>query len=302
MRKRVLVIHGGAGVVQRHAMTATDEAAYRAGLTAALERGLAILQRDGSSLDAVQAAVEVLENSPLFNAGRGSVLTSAGTHELEASIMQGHTLAAGAVTGLQRIEHPIALARLVLERSPHVMLAGAGAEAFAESQGMSFVAKSHFFTQRRWESLQRAKETDELSAADQHGTVGAVALDAYGHLAAATSTGGLTNKAPGRIGDSPIIGAGTYADRQCAVSATGHGEFFIRHAVAHDICARVRYTAQPIAQAAGDVIHHLDAQGAQGGVIAVTAAGDVAMPFSGEGMFRGVATSEGVMSVAIYRE
>jgi beta-aspartyl-peptidase (threonine type) len=300
MRRFVLVIHGGAGVVPRHEMTGADEEAYRAALEAALGRGFDILSRDGRSLDAVQAAVEVLEDSPLFNAGRGAVFTSAGTNELDAAIMSGRTLDAGAITGVKRIKNPIALARLVMEQSAHVMLAGEGAEVFAQQRGMALVPEEYFFTERRWESLQRARRVGVQAAADQHGTVGAVALDVHGDLAAGTSTGGITDKRPGRIGDSPVIGAGTYANDCCAVSATGHGEYFIRHAVAHDICARVEYKGQPVWEAADEVLKKLAMQGAEGGVVAVTSTGDYTMTFTSEGMFRGVMGPDGVPAVDIY--
>jgi L-asparaginase / beta-aspartyl-peptidase len=300
MRKFVLVIHGGAGVVPRHEMAAADEEAYRAALEAALGQGFDILSRDGTSLDAVQAAVEVLEDSPLFNAGRGAVFTSAGTNELDAAIMNGRTLDAGAITGVKHIKNPIALARLVMEQSAHVMLAGEGAEVFAQQRGMALVPEEYFFTERRWESLQRARRVGVQAAADQHGTVGAVALDAHGNLAAGTSTGGITDKRPGRIGDSPVIGAGTYANDCCAVSATGHGEYFIRHAVAHDICARVEYKGQPVWEAADEVMKKLAMQGAEGGVVAVTRTGDYTMTFTSEGMFRGVMGPDGVPAVDIY--
>lgn len=303
MRKFALVIHGGAGVVERHRMAPPEEQAYLAGLTEALHRGFGILRGGGTGLDAVQAAVEVLEDSPLFNAGRGAVFTSAGTNELEASIMDGHTLEAGAVTGVKRIKNPVALARLIMDRSPHVMLTGEGAEAFAVAQGMPLVPEAYFYTERRWQSLQRTKQTEQVSSADRHGTVGAVALDVHGRLAAATSTGGLTNKWPGRVGDSPVIGAGTYANDRCAVSATGHGEFFLRHAVAHDICARIEYKGQSLAAAAEDVvIRKFGAQGIEGGIVAITAAGEIAMPFAAEGMFRGVISSDGTELVRIYAD
>lgn len=302
MRQFVLVIHGGAGVVPREEMTVPEEEVYREALSAALRCGFDILKGNGTSVDAVQAAVELLEDTPLFNAGRGAVFTSAGTNELDAAIMEGRTLGAGAVTGVRRVKNPVALARLVLDRSAHVMLAGAGAEAFAEEQGMTFVPEEYFFTERRWESLQRAQRLGVRTASDQHGTVGAVALDVHGNLAAATSTGGITAKRPGRIGDTPVIGAGTYANERCAVSATGHGEYFIRHAVAHDICARVEYKGQPVGRAAEEVLRKVLASGAEGGVVAVTSDGDYAMPFTGDGMFRGAIGPDGTMRIGVYSE
>ncbi len=302
MRKCVLVIHGGAGVVPRQEMTAADAEAYREALASVLGLGFRILSDGGTSLDAVQAAVEALEDCPLFNAGRGAVFTNAGTHELDAAIMNGRTLEAGAVTGVKHAKNPVGLARLVMERSPHVMLAGEGAEAFAKQEGAALVPQDYFYTERRWASLQRAKRVGERTAADEHGTVGAVALDVYGDLAAATSTGGITGKWPGRVGDTPVIGAGTYANQRCAVSATGHGEYFIRYAVAHDICARVEYKGQAVADAAADVMARLSGEGVEGGVVAVTNAGDFSMTFTGEGMFRGAIGPNGVMTIGIYHE
>lgn len=298
----MLAIHGGAGTIRREDLTAEQERAYVATLDSALQRGYAILAKNGSSLDAVQAAIQLLEDSPLFNAGRGAVFTSAGTNELDAAIMDGHAFTAGAVAGVTRIKNPIALARLVMERTSHVLMAGEGAEAFAQAQGMSLVSPKYFFTQSRWEALQRAKSA-ERAAREKHGTVGAVALDSRGHLAAGTSTGGLTNKLPGRIGDSPLIGAGTYANERCAVSATGSGEYFIRNAVAYDICARMEYLGDPIAKAAEDVVmKKLVEQGGGGGVIALDRDGNVAMPFNTEGMFRGRIGPDGRAVVEIYRQ
>src|SRR5881409_3402812 len=244
-----LVIHGGAGTIDRAKMTPEKEHEYRAGLERALRAGYEILKRGGSSLDATESAVRVLEDDPHFNAGKGSVFTSAGTNEMDAAIMDGKTLAAGAVAALKHVKNPISLARLVMEKSGHVMMDGEGAEAFARENGIELVDQKYFFTQERWEALQKIKaaEKDRTSGVgkaflitdqDRHGTVGAVALDKNGNLAAATSTGGTTNKRPGRVGDSPIIGAGTYANNAtCAVSATGDGEYFIRAGVAHEVSA-----------------------------------------------------------------
>jgi beta-aspartyl-peptidase (threonine type) len=301
--KIALAIHGGAGTIRRSELPPEDEAAIRAALREALQRGYDVLRRGGPSLDAVQAAITVLEDSPWFNAGKGAVLTSAGTVELDASIMDGATLKAGAVAGVGHVKNPLSLARLVMEKSPHVMLAGEGAEAFARSQGVAMVPQEYFIIDRRREQLKKAKAMGSLAPTEKHGTVGAVALDARGHLAAGTSTGGTTNKMPGRIGDSPIIGAGTYADdRSCAVSATGHGEFFIRNVVAYDICARMLYRGEALAQAADDVVmKKLVAQDARGGVIAVDRSGNVVMPFNTEGMYRGWVDAAGRITVQLYQ-
>jgi L-asparaginase / beta-aspartyl-peptidase len=294
----LLVVHGGAGTIRRADMTPTQDSAYRAKLTQAIRAGYDVLRADGTSLDAVIATITVLEESPLFNAGRGAVFTSAGTNELDAAIMDGASLRAGAVAGVKHIKHPIVLARLVMERSAHVLLAGEGAEAFAKEQGMALVPQSYFFTQRRWDELRRAK-----AATKEHGTVGAVALDQAGHLAAGTSTGGLTNKRWGRIGDSPIIGAGTYASASCAVSGTGVGEYFMRNVVAYDICARVLYKGETIAAAADSVImRKLVAQGGEGGVIALDRDGNFVTTFNSEGMYRGHVGPDGKIAVGIYRD
>jgi L-asparaginase / beta-aspartyl-peptidase len=292
-----LVIHGGAGAMPRSEMSASRERAYRAGLEAALDAGFAVLERGGSSLDAVVEVVRILEDDPQFNAGRGAVLNAQGLVELDASIMDGRTLQAGAIAGVSHVRNPILLARLVMDESPHVMLAGAGAEEFGLEHGVTMVPNTYFHTEHRRKQLERAK------AAKPTGTVGAVALDRAGNLAAATSTGGMENKRFGRIGDSPIIGAGTYADNaSCAVSSTGHGEYFIRAAVAHDVCARVAYKRISLAQAAREVVQDkLRAMGGSGGVIALDATGNVVMEFNSEGMFRGVRTAGGRREVAIYR-
>ncbi|HEU5170461.1 MAG TPA: isoaspartyl peptidase/L-asparaginase [Gemmatimonadales bacterium] len=294
---QVLVVHGGAGTIRREDMTPALDSAYRDALRGALERGYGLLERGGTSLDAVEAVIVMLEDSPLFNAGRGAVFTSAGTVELDAAIMDGATGAAGAVAGVRHVKNPVALARMVMARSPHVMLAGEGAEAFAKEQGVRLVPQKYFFTQRRWDALQAAKQ------ARQRGTVGAVALDRQGRLAAATSTGGTTNKRPGRIGDTPVIGAGTYADSGCAVSGTGHGEYFIRNVVAHDICARLRYKGETLARAAESVVmEKLVGQRGEGGVIAIDGAGNVATPFNTDGMYRGWVSPSGPVVVKIYRD
>ena len=301
-----LAVHGGAGTLPRQDMSPQAEQNYRSGLEQALTAGYAVLESGASSVDAVTAAVVALENNPLFNAGRGAVFTLEGRNELDASIMEGHGLKAGAVCGLTQIKNPVELARAVMERSVHVMLAGSGAEEFAQSVGFEFVPQSYFYTDARWNQLQRIRGGDtSLSALtiSHIGTVGAVALDAHGHLAAATSTGGMTGKRYHRIGDSPIIGAGTYADdRSCAVSATGHGELFIRAAVAHDICSRMRFGGRRLARAVHEVImEELPALQGEGGVITIDAAGEIVMEFNSEGMFRASRRAGEPAMVAIYR-
>jgi L-asparaginase / beta-aspartyl-peptidase len=301
-----IVIHGGAGTLPRAEMSDEAERRYRSALSEAIDAGYALLQDGGTSLDAVTRAVMLLEDNPLFNAGRGSVFTLDGRNELDASIMEGRTLRAGAVCGLTRIRNPVELARAVMERSEHVMLAGAGAEEFASSQGFAFVPNSYFSTPERRQQLERIR-SGEIGLSGHTishvGTVGAVALDSFGHLAAATSTGGMTGKRFQRIGDSPIIGAGTYADdRSCAVSATGHGEVFIRAAVAHDICARMRFGGRTLGEAAREVIFgELPALGGEGGVIAIDAQGGIAMEFNSEGMFRACRKAGEDAQIAIYR-
>jgi L-asparaginase / beta-aspartyl-peptidase len=314
-RPIAIAIHGGAGGVDRAQMTGEREAAYRAGLSAALDAGYEILERGGTSLDAVTESVRVLEDDPHFNAGRGSVLTHDGQVELDASIMDGRGPRAGSVAGVRHVMNPIELARLVMDKSPHVMLIGIGAEEFALQQGLVLVPNSYFITQRREQELKRAlqRERDTNNSAPlaydrgstgTGGTVGAVALDHAGNLAAATSTGGMTNKRYGRVGDSPIIGAGTYANNEsCAVSATGSGEFFIRSVVSHDIHALVHYKDLSIQAAVREVVQQkLQALGGNGGVIAVDRTGRVAMEFNSECMFRGARDSHGYREIAIYDE
>src|SRR4029453_10088113 len=286
-----LVIHTGAGAFTLASLGDRREP-MRAAMTQALSAGHLWLSEVGSSLDAVQASIVILEDSPLFNAGKGAVFTHEGTNELDASIMDGGTMKAGAVAGLKHIKNPIRLARLVMEKSPHVMMAGEGAEAFAKEQGgIEFVDQKYFYTDRAWKALQDALAAEKKAAPadDHHGTVGAVALDQQGNLAAGTSTGGLTNKRFGRIGDSPIIGAGTYANNQsCGISSTGVGEFWIRYTVAHDICARVQYRGVSIQGAAHDIIQGgLKPIGGEGGVIGLDAHGNVMMSFNTTGMGRG---------------
>jgi beta-aspartyl-peptidase (threonine type) len=301
-----IAIHGGAGVISRSSMTADAERAYHADLGRALDAGYDVLDKGGSSLDAVVAAVRILEDSPLFNAGKGAVFNHAGVNELDAAIMDGATQKAGAVAGVRHVQNPIELARMVMERTPHVLLAGEGAEEFALEQGMPLVPGSYFFTERRWQQLEEAQKAERTASLKEDigyfGTVGAVGRDRNGNLAAATSTGGMTNKRWGRIGDSPIIGAGTYADNAtCAVSATGSGEYFIRAVVAHEICARVRLSGVSAAEAARDVVHgRLQALGGDGGVIVVDAKGALSLEFNTEGMFRGARDSAGRRETAIY--
>jgi beta-aspartyl-peptidase (threonine type) len=305
MQDWTLVIHGGAGVMERARMTPEREHQQRAGLTDALNAGKAILARGGSALDAVEAAVRVLEDHPGFNAGRGAVFTYEGINELDAAIMDGRDRSAGAVAGLTRTRNPVSAARAVMEKSPHVMLQGPGADKFARERGLDQVDPSYFRTEERWRQLEELKASARAGAVFdaevKYGTVGAVARDSQGDLAAATSTGGLTGKRWGRVGDSPIIGAGTYADnRGCAVSATGSGEFYIRVGVAHEICARVRFGKQDIQTAADAVQAETQALGGAGGVIAVAADGTPAWSFNTPGMYRGRATSAGDFVVGIY--
>src|SRR6266480_4806978 len=301
-----IAIHGGAGVIDPARMTPERAASYRAGLAAALDAGYAILERGGSSLDAVTAAVRTMEDDPQFNAGRGAVLNHEGDAELDAAIMDGHGPRAGAVAGVRHVRNPVELARLVMEKSPHVLLVAAGAEEFALEQGVVLVPRGYFRTAARVRELEEARQAEALKAAapGAAGTVGAVALDRAGHLAAATSTGGLTNKHRGRVGDSPLVGAGTYADdASCAVSGTGQGEFFIRQVVAFDICALVQYRHLRLAQAVHEVIHEkLRRTGGEGGVIAVDRYGNIAMDFNSVGMFRGARDSHGRRDIAMYRD
>jgi beta-aspartyl-peptidase (threonine type) len=312
-KKIGLAIHGGAGTIERSKMTSEEEGEYRAGLERALTAGYEILKRGGSSLDATEAAVRVLEDDPRFNAGRGSVFTSAGTNEMDASIMDGKTLKAGAVGSVQHIKNPINLARLVMEKSPHVMLDCAGAEAFATANGIELVDQKYFFTQQRWDALQKMKAAEKQRASgdgksfiitdqDRHGTVGAVALDKNGNLAAATSTGGTTNKMPGRIGDTPVIGAGTYANnRTCAVSCTGDGEYFIRVAAAHEVSALMEHGGMKLQEAAQTALDTVKQLGGTGGLIAIDRNGDIALPFNTNGMYRGYVESNGKFVVEIYK-
>jgi beta-aspartyl-peptidase (threonine type) len=308
VHRTALVIHGGAGVMERKDLSAADEAAIRADLDRALDAGNVVLQVGGSALDAVTASIRVLEDSPWFNAGKGAVFNHEGGHELDASIMEGHTKRAGAVAGVTTIRNPILLARAVMERSSHVMLAGAGAEKFADTQSqIERVLPSYFDTERRRQQLDDALELEAAQAmhtkkGTYFGTVGAVALDAQGHIAAGTSTGGMTNKRWSRIGDSPVIGAGTYANDQCGVSGTGWGEFYIRAAVAHDICARVAYRGDALADAAEAVVNgEVVRLGGDGGAIALDRDGRIAMPFNTSGMYRGWINPDGSRGTAVFK-
>lgn len=303
--KFAMVIHGGAGTIERSEMTPENEQAHRAGLERALKAGYDVLQSGGASLDAVEVAIRVLEDDPLFNAGKGAVFTHEGTNELDASIMDGRTLEAGAVGAVRHIRNPISLARLVMEKSPHVMLEGEGAEVFAKTMGVPLVDQKYFYTDERWQSLQKEKAKHSpapLGDQDRHGTVGAVALDQAGNLAAGTSTGGTTNKQFGRIGDSPIFGAGTYANnRTCGVSCTGDGEYFIRAVVAHDVSAMMEYKGMTVSEAAQAAIDKAGKLGGTGGLIALDKDGNFAMPFNTSGMYRGRVDARGKISVAIYK-
>lgn len=297
-----LVIHGGAGVILPGSMTPEIEAAYIAALNTSLEAGAAILREGGSALDAVEAAVLTMEDDALFNAGHGAVFTAAGTHELDASIMDGNGSDAGAVAGVTRVKNPIRAARAVMEQSEHVMFAGAGADVFAEAQGLEMVDNTYFNTERRRQALDRVLEERSRTDADRHGTVGAVAIDANGNLAAATTTGGMTAKAAGRIGDSPLIGAATYAENGvCAVSATGHGEYFIRVGVAKTICDRVKLAGEDVVTASTIALDEVAALGGDGGVIVIGGDGAYGFVFNSAGMYRGVIDPEGA-STAIYRD
>ena len=305
-----LVLHGGAGVIERADLSADTERSIREALEHAREAGDAVLRAGGSALDAVQATVVVLEESPHFNAGKGSVFDADGKHELDASIMDGATLCAGAVAGVTDVRNPVKLARRVMEDSPHVMLIGAGASRFADTlDEIERVSNDWYDTPHRLQQLHEEQARERAAAEGEagnlkgkyFGTVGAVAMDAHGHIAAATSTGGMTNKRWGRVGDTPVIGGGTYADARCGVSATGWGEFFLRLAVAHDICARVAYRGDSLQQAADDVIlRALPALGGDGGAIAIDREGNIAMPFNTSGMYRAWVKPDGSRGVAIF--
>lgn len=306
--RTALVIHGGAGVITRKDLPAAKQAEYEAALNQALDAGDAVLKRGGSAREAVIAAVRVMEDSPLFNAGKGAVFNAEGGHELDAAIMEGHTRRAGAVAGARTVKNPVLLAEAIMAHSPHVMLAGAGAEAFADTRPeLERVEPTYFDTPHRLEQLRKAQDAVRMAVRPEKntyfGTVGAVALDRDGRIAAATSTGGMTNKRWGRIGDAPIIGAGTYADAQCGVSATGWGEFFIRATVAHDICARVEYRGDSLKVASDAVVMQVVPElGGDGGIIALDRDGNIALPFNTEGMYRGWIKPNGERGVAIFKE
>jgi L-asparaginase / beta-aspartyl-peptidase len=310
----VLAIHGGAGAIDRENLTPDWEARCQAGLTQALRIGEAVWRKGGSAVEIVEAAVVDLEDNPCFNAGHGAVFTSAETIELDAAIMCGKTSLAGAVTGIKHVKNPVMLARCVALDSPFVLLAGEGAEHFAEEKGLPMVPNAYFQTPLRLEQLKRSNGKISLSEDNKlgtgattfgtenapQGTVGAVACDGDGHIAAATSTGGMTGKYPGRVGDTPIIGAGTWAeDATCAISATGHGEFFMRTVVAHEIASRMRYLGESLGAAAGHVVHTV-LPNSCGGLIAIDAGGNATLPFNSTGMYRGVLTRSGEVYVAIY--
>jgi beta-aspartyl-peptidase (threonine type) len=329
--KITLVIHGGAGTITRVNMTPEKEKAYREVLNTALQNGYAILKKGGTSLQAVEAAIMVMEDSPLFNAGKGAVFTNEGKNELDAAIMEGNTLKAGAIAGVTTIKNPIRGAIAVMEKSPHVLMAGKGADQFAREQGLEIVDPSYFYTETRFKALQKAKKEEKIeldhsenkkeikkalktgyskdedlifTEGKKFGTVGCVALDKFGNLTAGTSTGGMTNKKYGRIGDAPIIGAGTYANNTtCAVSATGHGEFFIRSVVAYDISSLMEYKGLTVKEAADEVVmKKLVERGGEGGVIALDRNGNIAMPFNSEGMYRGFIKNDGKSEVMIYKD
>jgi len=291
-------VHGGAGTITRDRMNAEAEAEYRRALQAVIDSGAAVLSAGGSALDAVERTIRLMEDSPLFNAGKGAVFTHEGRNELDASIMDGSNLAAGAVAGVTNIRNPITAARAVMEQSPHVMLTGKGASEFATEKGLEIVDPSYFREESRYRELQRALEKEK------HGTVGCVALDMNGDLAAGTSTGGMTNKRYNRVGDAPIIGAGTYANNAtCAVSATGHGEYFIRYTVAHDISALMQYRNLTLDEAAREVVKDkLVKAGGTGGVVTVDGKGNISMPFNTEGMYRGYKNSDGKKGVFIFAD
>lgn len=312
-----IVIHGGAGTIRKDQMTDERAAAIREAMNAALDAGEAILKAGGSAADAVEKTIWVMEDSPYFNAGKGAVFNSNGTNELDASFMTGHNLEAGAVGGVNNVKHPISAARAVLEKSEHVMLSGKGAEAFAQLQGLEIVDPSYFYTEERYESLQRVRAKEAEGDKDLHGsllyareldqkfgTVGCVALDKSGNIAAGTSTGGMTNKRFNRIGDAPIIGAGTFANNATAgVSCTGHGEYFIRYAVAHDVHARMAYGGADLATATNAIIFDvLKPAGGTGGLIALDQYGNIAMPFNTEGMYRGYAKPGAERKILFYGE
>lgn len=315
-KKYVLVIHGGAGTILKSSMTAEKENAYKEKLTEALKAGYAEIQKGNSSLDAVAATIVVMENSPLFNAGKGAVFTNEGKNEMDAAIMVGNDRSAGAIAGVHTVKNPIKAAIAVMQKSEHVMLSGEGAEEFAKEQGLEIVDPSYFWTKDRWESLQKMKEKDQSKPTKntsqnnwpdsyeidkKFGTVGAVALDKKGIITAGTSTGGMTNKKWNRIGDAPIIGAGTYANSQVGISGTGWGEFFIRATAARTLAAKMEYQNKDITTAAQETINEIEKMGGDGGLIALDKDGNIAMPFNTAGMYRGAITENGEILIEIYK-
>ncbi len=305
--KYVIVIHGGAGVIKKENMSDEKEAAYIKKLNEALETGNKILKNGGTAIETVISVIKIMEDSPLFNAGKGAVFTHDGKNELDVSIMDGKTLNAGAASGVSNVKNPIELAYKIMSKSNHVMLSGEGASQFAKEQGLEIVDPKYFYTENRWKSLQNVLEREKKkleNEKEKHGTVGCVVLDKYGNLAAGTSTGGMTNKQYGRIGDSPVIGAGTYANNAtCAVSCTGHGEFFIRYVVAHSVSALMEYKNLSLQDAGNEIINKkLKAVGGTGGLVSVDKDGNIAMPFNTPGMFRGFLKSTGGKSVLIYQD
>lgn len=314
-KKYVLVIHGGAGTILKSNMTAKQEDEYKAKLTEALKAGYAEIQKGNSSVDAVSASIMIMEDSPLFNAGKGAVFTAEGTNELDASIMYGKDKSAGAIAGVHTIKNPITAAIAVMQKSEHVMLSGVGAEEFAKEQKLDIVDPSYFWTKNRWEGLQKLKQKEKTTTKkvsqstlpesyeidQKFGTVGAVALDKSGNIAAGTSTGGMTNKKYGRIGDAPIIGSGTYANSQVGISATGWGEYFIRATAARTIAAKMEYQNKNIQTATQETIDEIGKMGGDGGVIALDKNGNIAMPFNTAGMYRGAITEDGEVMIEIYK-
>ncbi len=314
MNKYAIAIHGGAGTILKSTMTPEKEKAYLDGLKNAIEAGETILKNGGSSIDAVENAIRSLEDNPLFNAGKGSVFSNAGKNEMDASIMNGEDLSAGAVAGISNVKNPISLAKGIMQKSEHVFLAGNGAIEFAKLIGSEFEEDAYFFEQMRFDQLQQAKQSDGVfldhttdkfeNGEKKFGTVGAVALDIHGNLAAGTSTGGMTNKKFGRVGDSPIIGAGTYANNEtCAISCTGHGEFFIRSVVAHDISCLMEYKGLSLKEACDFVVmDKLVKIGGEGGLIAIDKYGNIEMPFNSEGMYRAKKSEDGALFIQIYKD
>ncbi len=323
MENFAIIIHGGAGTILKENMSPELEQQYKDKLNEAMKTGYDILSKGGTSMDAVIATIKVMEDSPLFNAGKGAVFANDGTNSMDAAVMDGKTNKAGAVAGVHTVRNPIEAARAVMEKSPHVMLSGDGADKFAKEQGLKIEDPKYFYDEKRWKQFQEMKKKDdikldhssdtsgyvkptdiEFSGDKKFGTVGCVALDKYGNLAAGTSTGGMTNKKWGRIGDSPIIGAGTYANNKtCGVSCTGHGEYFIRNVVAYDVSALMEYKGMTVDQAANEVVmKKLKAQEAEGGLIAMDSKGNITMPFNTPGMYRGYIKSDGKPWIGIYKD